>query len=156
MSSLIIRHFIPAPDSGVLCPPCDETSGYLQSILEGLAPKLLNLDIQLVLQNVEIHEITEANCGKLNYISFFGPELGLAAERSIEDVLSSPVSFERCEGCALADGTSFAARTLKIEGTSYSALPPGVLTDALIRVVFSTMGSCEGGECSSCSGCSGH
>ena len=45
MNRLIIRHFIPAADSGVRCVPCEETSGYLQSMMESLAPKLVNLDI---------------------------------------------------------------------------------------------------------------
>jgi hypothetical protein len=28
-----------------------------------------------------------------------------------------------------------------------------VLTDALIRVVFSTLGGCAGGSCENCAGC---
>ena len=156
MNRLIIRHFIPAADSGVRCVPCEETSGYLQSMMESLAPKLANLDIQLVLQSLEIHEITEANCGKLNYVSFFAPELGLEIERPIEEVLNAGVSFEPCDHCSLADGTPFEMRTLKTEGSSFGALPPGILSDALIRVVFSTMDSCGKGGCASCAGCGEH
>jgi hypothetical protein len=125
-------------------------------MMESLAPKLANLDIQLVLQSLEIHEITEANCGKLNYVSFFAPELGLEIERPIEEVLNAGVSFEPCDHCSLADGTPFEMRTLKTEGSSFGALPPGILSDALIRVVFSTMGSCGKGGCASCAGCGEH
>ena len=156
MNKLIIRHFTPAADSGVRCVPCEETSGYLQSMMESLAPKLVNLDIQLVLQSLEVHEVTEANCGKLNYISFFAPELGLEAERPIEEILNAIVSFESCEDCSLANGTPFEIRTLTIEGTAFHTLPPGVLSDALIRIVFSSMSNCEGGDCTSCGGCGDH
>ena len=149
MSTLIIRHYTPAADSGVHCVPCEETSAYLRSMMENLAPKLANLDIQLAFQSLEVHKVTEANCGKLNAVSFFSPELGLAMDRPIEDILNAAVSFERCEGCSLADGTPFAMRTLKTEGTSFHTIPPGILTDALIRVVFSSMSSCGSGDCAS-------
>lgn len=156
MSKLIIRHFTPAADSGVRCIPCEETSAYLQSMMENLAPKLANLDIQLVLQSLEMHEITQVNCGKLNAISFFGPELGIEMERPLEEILSAAISFESCEGCSLADGSPFAMRTIKTDGASIQTLPPGVLSDALIRVVFSSMSSCGSGSCASCAGCGEH
>lgn len=156
MNQLFIRHYIPAPQSGTLCTPCDETSRYLQSMVQELSPKLVNLNIQMVLQNMEIHEITERNAGKLNYISFLAPELGLVAEKSIEEVLHAPVSYEECAGCTLADGAAFQGRTLGVNGKSFQVLPPDILTDALIRVVFSTMGGCSDGSCNSCAGCGQH
>jgi len=155
MNKLIIRHFTPSADSGVKCAPCEETSRYLHSMMESLAPKLAGLDIQLALQSLEVHTVTEANCGKLNYVSFLGPELGIEAERSIEEILDASISFERCEGCSLPDGTPFSVRTLNTGGSSFQALPPGVLSDALIRVVFSSLGSCGKGDCASCAGCGG-
>ena len=153
MNRLFIRHYIPAPDSGVSCVPCAETNRILLSMIEQLSPKLANLDIQPVLQVMEIHTVTERNAGKLNYVSFFAPETGISEEKSIEEVLGVPVSYEECEGCLLPEGISFKARTLEIEGREYQALPPGVLTDALIRVVFSTLGGCAGGSCENCAGC---
>ncbi len=153
MNSLIIRHIIPADDSGTECEPCRETSNYLHSMLEGLAPKLAGLDIQLSLQNLEVHTVSDANCGKLNYISFFGPELGLHAEQPIEEVLGASISFERCDGCKLPDGAPFEMRTLKTQEGAFQTIPPGVLSDALIRVVFSSLGSCGKGSCATCAGC---
>ncbi len=154
MNTLSIRHYVPAPGSGVLCPPCDETNTALRDMVEELSPKLANLNVTLSLQTLEIPNITSKNSGKLNYLSFYGPEMGLKTERSIEDVLEAPVSYSECEGCELSGGESFAVRTLEIEGELYRALPPGVLTDALIRVVFSVMGDCSAaGGCETCSGC---
>jgi len=156
MNKLYIRHYIPAPDSGVSCAPCGDTNRVLQSMIEQLSPKLTALDIQPVLQVMEVHTVTERNAGKLNYISFFGPEAGIPEERSIEDVLDAPMSYGDCEGCTLADGTPFQSRVLEIDGRSFHALPPGVLTDALIRVVFSALGNCSGGSCDTCAGCGHH
>ncbi|MBL3538469.1 DUF2703 domain-containing protein [Aminivibrio sp.] len=153
MNKLIIRQYVPSGDSGASCAPCEETKTHLLSVIENLSPKLANLNIQPDLQVMEIHTITERNAGKLNFISFFSPETGIPEEKSIEEVLGVPVSYEMCEGCLLPDGTSFKTRTLGIEGREYQALPPGVLTDALIRVVFSTFESCGGGSCDTCAGC---
>ena len=153
MNKLFIRQYVPAEDSGASCAPCAETNRYLLSMIENLSPKLANLDIQPVLQLMEIHTVTERNAGKLNYVSFFAPETGISEEKSIEEVLGVPVSYEECEGCLLPEGTSFKTRTLGIEGREYQALPPGVLTDALIRVVFSTLGGCAEGSCEHCAGC---
>ncbi|GAB1485590.1 hypothetical protein MASR2M79_06370 [Aminivibrio sp.] len=48
----------------------------------------------------------------------------------------------------------FPVRTLEIEGEPCRALSSGVLTDALIRVVFSVLGDCSAaGGCETCSGC---
>jgi len=153
MNKLFIRQYVPAEDSGASCAPCAETNRYLLSMIENLSPKLANLDIQPVLQLMEIHTVTERNAGKLNYVSFFAPETGIPEEKSIEEVLGVPVRYEECEGCHLPDSTPFKTRTLEIEGREYQALPPGVLTDALIRVVFSTLGGCAGGSCENCAGC---
>lgn len=153
MNKLFIRQYVPSGDSGASCAPCAETNSYLVSMIENLSPKLANLNIQPVLQVMEIHAITERNAGKLNYISFFSPEMGIPEEKSIEEVLGVPVSYEGCEGCLLPDGTPFKTRTLGVEGREYQALPPGVLTDGLIRVVFSSLGGCSGGSCDSCAGC---
>lgn len=154
MNTLYIRHYVPASNSGAQCPPCGETNRRLQAMVGELSPKLANLDVNLSLQTLEIPEITKKNSGKLNYLSFFGPELGLKTERSIEDVLQVSVTYSKCEGCVLPDGESFEVRTLDIEGEPCQALPPGVLTDAMIRIVFSTMGDCAStGGCESCSGC---
>ena len=154
MNTLYIRHYVPAPGSGVLCPPCSETNTALQAMVEELSPKLANLDVTLSLQTLEIPHITSKNSGRLNYLSFYGPEMGLKTERSIEDVLEVPVSYSQCEGCVLPGGEPFAARTLEIEGEPCRALPSGVLTDALIRVVFSVLGDCSAeGGCDTCSGC---
>ena len=154
MNTLYIRHYVPAQDSGVLCPPCKETNRALQALVEELSPKLANLDVSLSLQTLEIPHITLKNSGKLNYLSFYGPELGLKTERSIEEVLGASVSYSQCEGCVLPDGEPFEIRTLDIEGVPCRELPQGVLTDALIRIVFSTMGDCaSSGGCESCSGC---
>ncbi len=156
MNRLFIRHYIPAPDSGVSCVPCAETNRILLSMIEQLSPKLANLDIQPVLQVMEIHNVTERNAGKLNFISFFSPEMAVPEEKSIEEILGVPVMYEECEGCFLSGGTPFKGRTLEIDSRRYQTLPPGVLTDALIRVVFSALGGCSGGSCDTCDGCGNH
>ena len=156
MNTLYVRHYLPAADSGASCEACGRTSEFLQSMVRDLSPKLANLNIRLVLQNLEMHQVTEANCGKLNYVSFFAPEMGLSDERSLETILGAPVSFEDCEGCSLPDGKPFPARTLSVDGHQSQAIPPGMLTDALIRVVFSAMGGCSGSGCASCKGCGDH
>ena len=154
MNTLHIRHYVPAPGSGAVCPPCDETNKRLQALIEELSPKLANLDVTLSLQTLEISAITQKNSGKLNYVSFYAPQMGLRDERSIEAILEAPISYTRCEGCILPGGEPFSVRTLEIEGDSFQALPQGVLTDALIRVVFSTMGDCAStGGCETCTGC---
>lgn len=154
MNTLYIRHYVPAPGSGVQCPPCDETNEALRAIVDELSPKLKNLEVSLTLQTLEIPEITSRNSSKLNYLSFYGPEMGLKAERSIEDVLEASLSYSQCEGCVLSGGDSFPVRTLEIEGEPCRALSSGVLTDALIRVVFSVLGDCSAaGGCETCSGC---
>ena len=154
MNTLHIRHYVPAPGSGAVCPPCGETNKSLQAMVGELSPKLANLDVTLSLQTLEISEITEKNSGRLNYVSFYGPQMGLGTERSIEDILEAPVSYSQCEGCVLPGGTPFAVRTLEIEGDPFQSLPQSVLTDALIRVVFSTMGDCAStGGCETCTGC---
>lgn len=153
MNKLFIRHYVPSLDSGAVCAPCAETSENLFRAVEQISPKLEGLDIEPVIQTMEIPVVTENNGGKLNYLSFIGPEAGIPEEAPIEDILGASVSLEEGEGCLLPDGVPFKGRTLAFEGKKYQTVPSEILTDALVRIVFSALSGCSPDGCEACEGC---
>ena len=153
MNKLFIRHYVPSPDSGAKCVPCAETSENLSRAVDRMSPKLEGLNIEPVIQTMEIPVVTENNGGKLNYLSFIGPEVGVPEEAAIEDILGASVSLEEWEGCLLPEGVPFKGRTLSFEGKKYQGLPSEILTDALVRIVFSALSGCSPDGCEACEGC---
>ena len=143
MPNLIMRHYVL---QGGNCEPCAKTAETLRKLGSQMAPRLAPLGLELSLQEAEMHEATEENLAKANLITFSCPEANMD-EIALEEILGLGVTHEPCENCE--HGT---CRSIQYQGTGYQEIPPGLISDGLVRAAFSIM---EGGDGSSCGGCGG-
>ena len=143
MAELIMRHYIVKDHD---CEPCRETGETLRNLGSQMARRLAPLGVELKLQEAEMAEATEENLRRANQVTFSCPESEMA-EIALEDILGLQVSHDSVEGDACTG-----CRTLIFEGRRFQKLPPGLLTDGLVRAAFSIL---EGGDGSGCGSCGG-
>ncbi len=141
MNTIVVRHYVPAPSAKGACPHCVETGGNIRSVIDEIAPRLSGMNLDVRLETVPVRQTTDNKTGSFNTVSFLAPDAGIPDEVTIEELLDAEV---RTEG---------GARTLVLNGVEYGALPKELITDAIVRVVFATMGGCGGGGCGTCTGC---
>lgn len=141
MNTIVVRHYVPGPSAKDTCPHCTETDGNIRSVIDEIAPKLIGMNLHVQLETVPIRQTTGKKSGTFNAVSFLAPDAGIPDEIAIEELLDAE---------ARAEGDS---RTLIVNGVQYGALSKELLTDAIVRVVFATMGGCGGGGCGTCTCC---
>ncbi|MGC9372144.1 MAG: DUF2703 domain-containing protein [Thermovirgaceae bacterium] len=144
MNRIILRHYAGGEST---CDPVVKTRETLKTLLEQMGPKMEKIGFQVVMKEEDLSDTGQDE--RKNMITLACPEMDFG-EKPLEEIIGAEAAKEEC---SCGDGT---CRSLKLEGQSYQAVPPGLITDGMLRVAFSAMGAMAGGGCGSCCGdCSG-
>jgi hypothetical protein len=140
MNRIILRHYAGGEKT---CDPVVRTRETLKTLLEQMGPKMEKIGFQVVMKEEDLSDTVKDE--RMNMITLACPDLDFG-ETPLEEIIGAEAAQE---ACPCGDGT---CRTLKVEGHSYQAVPPGLITDGLLRVAFSAMEAMAGGGCESCCG----
>ncbi len=144
MNRIIIRHYAGGEKT---CDPVVKTRETLKTLLEQMGPKMEKIGFQVVMKEEDLSDTKYDE--RKNLITLACPELDFG-ETPLEEIIGAEAVEE---ACSCGDGT---CRSLRVEGQSYQAVPPGLITDGMLRVAFSAMEALAGGGCESCcSDCNG-
>jgi hypothetical protein len=147
MTRITIRHY--RADGGAKAPYA-ATGEAILKMGRGMAPRVAALGMELAFEEIRIEAASDAD--RHNLVTFDCPEAG-RSESPLETLLGLDVRMEPC-----GEEPEKSCRSLVFEGTSYQAVPMGLIADGLFRTAFAVMGrdsSCEacGGGCGgSCGG----
>jgi len=146
MNKIILTHYAAGEDT---CDPVVETRKTIETLLRQMGPKMEKIGFQVTVREEPAAGKEDAESDRTNLITLACPELGLE-ETPLEDLIGAE---SKMEACSCGEGQ---CRSISLEGQSYQAIPPGLITDGMLRVAFSAMEAMAGGGCESCcSDCSG-
>lgn len=146
MNRIILRHYAEGENT---CEPVVKTRETLKTLQEQLGPKLEKIGFQIVMKEEKLPESDPEGENRRNLITLSCPDLDFE-DTPLEEIIGAESTSEEC---SCGTGT---CRTLQVEGQTYQAVPPGLITDGMLRVAFSAMEAMAGGGCESCcSDCGG-
>jgi len=139
MNTIILRHYAPETTD---CRPIAETADTIKKLALQLGGKLQAMGFPVSYERAEAD-----NEKQLNLVTLSCSDIGLE-ETPLEDIIQAEATMDPCDS---PDGECKTCRTIIFEGERFQSIPPGLITDALLRVAFSAMSTCGDG-CASCGG----
>lgn len=142
MNRIILRHYAGGEDT---CEHVVKTRETIQTLLDQMGSKMERIGFHVITKE----EPAPEEEGRKNLITLACPDLDFE-ETALEDVIGAETTLG---DCTCGEGK---CRAITIEGQSYQVVPPGLITDGILRIAFSAMETISGGGCESCcSDCNG-